>query len=91
MNGRLIKRLDGHHGHASVGFYNHQSGNLFYKLDFILLFAQVIDKGECIGSALLHRGHSHTGDKFIGIFSQNRPEVKLTSSSHVILWCFCYH
>lgn len=37
---------------------------------------QVLDRAEHIGSALLHRGHSHTGDKFIGIFSQNRPEVQ---------------
>lgn len=29
-----------------------------------------------IGSALLHRGHSK-GDKYIGIFSQNRPEVRI--------------
>ncbi|XP_060938610.1 long-chain-fatty-acid--CoA ligase 1a isoform X1 [Limanda limanda] len=39
-----------------------------------LTYKQVADKAEYIGSALLHRGHSHTGDKFIGIFSQNRPE-----------------
>lgn len=30
-----------------------------------------------IGSALLHRGHSKEGDKYIGIFSQNRPEVRI--------------
>ncbi|XP_053272600.1 long-chain-fatty-acid--CoA ligase 1a isoform X3 [Pleuronectes platessa] len=39
-----------------------------------LTYKQVSDRAEHIGSALLHRGHSHTGDKFIGIFSQNRPE-----------------
>uniref|UniRef100_A0A7N6AR37 Arachidonate--CoA ligase n=1 Tax=Anabas testudineus TaxID=64144 RepID=A0A7N6AR37_ANATE len=40
-------------------------------------YREVADRAENIGSALLHRGHSHTGDKFIGIFSQNRPEVKI--------------
>ncbi|KAI3353155.1 hypothetical protein L3Q82_019702 [Scortum barcoo] len=37
-------------------------------------YREVADRAERIGSALLDRGHSHTGDKFIGIFSQNRPE-----------------
>lgn len=36
---------------------------------------QVADRAEFAGSALLHRGHSQTGDKYIGIFAQNRPEV----------------
>uniref|UniRef100_A0A668TQ26 Arachidonate--CoA ligase n=1 Tax=Oreochromis aureus TaxID=47969 RepID=A0A668TQ26_OREAU len=48
-------------------------------------YKEVIDRGECIGSALLHRGHSHTGDKFIGIFSQNRPEWTITE-----LACYTY-
>ncbi|XP_019955942.2 long-chain-fatty-acid--CoA ligase 1a isoform X2 [Paralichthys olivaceus] len=39
-----------------------------------LTYKEVADRAEHIGSALLHRGHSHTGDKYIGIFSQNRPE-----------------
>ncbi|KPP59224.1 Long-chain-fatty-acid--CoA ligase 1-like, partial [Scleropages formosus] len=42
----------------------------------------VADRAELLGSALLHRGHSQAGDKFIGIFSQNRPEV--TSISTVL-------
>ncbi|XP_044202935.1 long-chain-fatty-acid--CoA ligase 1a isoform X1 [Thunnus albacares] len=37
-------------------------------------YREVANRAEYIGSALLHRGHSHTGDKFVGIFSQNRPE-----------------
>lgn len=37
------------------------------------------DRAEHIGSALLHRGHAHTSDKFIGIFSVNRPEVQQTT------------
>ncbi|XP_076003846.1 long-chain-fatty-acid--CoA ligase 1a isoform X2 [Genypterus blacodes] len=37
-------------------------------------YKQVVDRAESLGSALLHKGHCHTGDKFIGIFSQNRPE-----------------
>uniref|UniRef100_A0A669EIF3 Long-chain-fatty-acid--CoA ligase n=1 Tax=Oreochromis niloticus TaxID=8128 RepID=A0A669EIF3_ORENI len=48
-------------------------------------YKEVIDRGECIGSALLHRGHSHTGDKFIGIFSQNRPEWTIAE-----LACYTY-
>uniref|UniRef100_A0A7N6FHW8 Arachidonate--CoA ligase n=1 Tax=Anabas testudineus TaxID=64144 RepID=A0A7N6FHW8_ANATE len=48
-------------------------------------YREVADRAENIGSALLHRGHSHTGDKFIGIFSQNRPEVKIHE-----LACYTY-
>uniref|UniRef100_A0A8C1V5T9 Long-chain-fatty-acid--CoA ligase n=1 Tax=Cyprinus carpio TaxID=7962 RepID=A0A8C1V5T9_CYPCA len=40
-----------------------------------LLYKEVADRAELAGSALLHRGHSQTGDKYIGIFAQNRPEV----------------
>uniref|UniRef100_A0A673IEN7 Long-chain-fatty-acid--CoA ligase n=1 Tax=Sinocyclocheilus rhinocerous TaxID=307959 RepID=A0A673IEN7_9TELE len=40
-----------------------------------LLYKEVADRAEFAGSALLHRGHSQTGDKYIGIFAQNRPEV----------------
>lgn len=43
---------------------------------FPFFFAQVADRAKHIGSALLNKGHSHTGDKFIGIFSLNRPEVQ---------------
>uniref|UniRef100_A0A669C3L4 Long-chain-fatty-acid--CoA ligase n=1 Tax=Oreochromis niloticus TaxID=8128 RepID=A0A669C3L4_ORENI len=60
-------------------------GNLFYNWILFYFFQQVIDRGECIGSALLHRGHSHTGDKFIGIFSQNRPEWTIAE-----LACYTY-
>uniref|UniRef100_A0AAY5EES4 Arachidonate--CoA ligase n=1 Tax=Electrophorus electricus TaxID=8005 RepID=A0AAY5EES4_ELEEL len=35
---------------------------------------KVADRAELIGSALLHRGHISTGDKYVGIFAQNRPE-----------------
>uniref|UniRef100_A0A672QP19 Arachidonate--CoA ligase n=1 Tax=Sinocyclocheilus grahami TaxID=75366 RepID=A0A672QP19_SINGR len=37
------------------------------------------------GSALLHRGHSQTGDKYIGIFAQNRPEWTISE-----LACYTY-
>ncbi|XP_076003849.1 long-chain-fatty-acid--CoA ligase 1-like isoform X2 [Genypterus blacodes] len=37
-------------------------------------YKQVVDRAESLGSALLYKGHSNTGDKFIGVFSQNRPE-----------------
>ncbi|XP_029621766.1 long-chain-fatty-acid--CoA ligase 1 isoform X1 [Salmo trutta] len=50
-----------------------------------LSYREVADKAECIGSALLHRGHSHTGDKHIGIFSQNRPEWTISE-----LACYTY-
>nr|XP_057928595.1 long-chain-fatty-acid--CoA ligase 1a isoform X2 [Doryrhamphus excisus] len=39
-----------------------------------LSYREVADRAEYVGSALLHRGHSNTGDKYIGIFAQNRPE-----------------
>uniref|UniRef100_A0A3P9JP44 Arachidonate--CoA ligase n=1 Tax=Oryzias latipes TaxID=8090 RepID=A0A3P9JP44_ORYLA len=48
-------------------------------------YQEVIDRAETIGSALLHRGHSNTGDKFIGIFSQNRPEWTISE-----LACYTY-
>uniref|UniRef100_A0A8C7HUK0 Arachidonate--CoA ligase n=1 Tax=Oncorhynchus kisutch TaxID=8019 RepID=A0A8C7HUK0_ONCKI len=50
-----------------------------------LSYREVADKAECIGSALLHRGHSQTGDKHIGIFSQNRPEWTISE-----LACYTY-
>ncbi|XP_075947394.1 long-chain-fatty-acid--CoA ligase 1a isoform X1 [Anarhichas minor] len=48
-------------------------------------YSEVMDRAEHIGSALLHRGHSCTGDKFIGIFSQNRPEWTISE-----LACYTY-
>ncbi|XP_024145518.1 long-chain-fatty-acid--CoA ligase 1a isoform X1 [Oryzias melastigma] len=48
-------------------------------------YQEVMDRAENIGSALLHRGHSNTGDKFIGIFSQNRPEWTISE-----LACYTY-
>ncbi|CAL1601303.1 unnamed protein product [Knipowitschia caucasica] len=41
-------------------------------------YSEVSNKAEGIGSALLHKGHSKTGDKYIGIFSQNRPEWSIS-------------
>ncbi|KAM8878967.1 long-chain-fatty-acid--CoA ligase 1a isoform 2-T3 [Spinachia spinachia] len=48
-------------------------------------YSEVKDRAERVGSALLHRGHSCTGDKFIGIFSQNRPEWTISE-----LACYTY-
>ncbi|KAM4604008.1 long-chain-fatty-acid--CoA ligase 1a isoform 1-T2 [Polymixia lowei] len=48
-------------------------------------YRQVADRAEHLGSALLHRGHCKTGDKFIGIFSQNRPEWTISE-----LACYTY-
>uniref|UniRef100_A0A6Q2YRA2 Long-chain-fatty-acid--CoA ligase n=1 Tax=Esox lucius TaxID=8010 RepID=A0A6Q2YRA2_ESOLU len=50
-----------------------------------LSYQEVADSAECIGSALLHRGHSQTGDKHIGIFAQNRPEWTISE-----LACYTY-
>ncbi|XP_066515918.1 long-chain-fatty-acid--CoA ligase 1a isoform X2 [Hoplias malabaricus] len=50
-----------------------------------LSYKEVADRAELIGSALLHRGHSNTGDKYIGIFSQNRPEWTISE-----LACYTY-
>uniref|UniRef100_A0A8C6L564 Long-chain-fatty-acid--CoA ligase n=1 Tax=Nothobranchius furzeri TaxID=105023 RepID=A0A8C6L564_NOTFU len=47
--------------------------------------SSVVDRAENIGSALLHKGHHHTGDKFVGIFSQNRPEWSIAE-----LACYTY-
>lgn len=48
-------------------------------------YREVADRAENIGSALLHRGHSQTGDRYIGIFSQNRPEWTISE-----LACYTY-
>ncbi|XP_027138203.1 long-chain-fatty-acid--CoA ligase 1a isoform X2 [Larimichthys crocea] len=48
-------------------------------------YREVADRAEHIGSALVHRGHAHTGDKYIGIFSQNRPEWTISE-----LACYTY-
>lgn len=48
-------------------------------------YTEVSNKAEGIGSALLHKGHSQTEDKFIGIFSQNRPEWTISE-----LACYTY-
>ncbi|XP_026803480.3 long-chain-fatty-acid--CoA ligase 1a isoform X2 [Pangasianodon hypophthalmus] len=50
-----------------------------------LSYKEVADRAEMIGSALLHRGHSKAGDKYIGIFSQNRPEWTISE-----LACYTY-
>uniref|UniRef100_A0AAZ3PJW9 Arachidonate--CoA ligase n=1 Tax=Oncorhynchus tshawytscha TaxID=74940 RepID=A0AAZ3PJW9_ONCTS len=55
------------------------------RVIFTICFVKVAEKAECIGSALLHRGHSQTGDKHIGIFSQNRPEWTISE-----LACYTY-
>uniref|UniRef100_UPI003AADE88C long-chain-fatty-acid--CoA ligase 1a isoform X1 n=1 Tax=Centroberyx gerrardi TaxID=166262 RepID=UPI003AADE88C len=48
-------------------------------------YREVADRAEYVGSALLHRGHSNAGDKFIGIFAQNRPEWTISE-----LACYTY-
>uniref|UniRef100_A0A674DUG1 Arachidonate--CoA ligase n=1 Tax=Salmo trutta TaxID=8032 RepID=A0A674DUG1_SALTR len=63
----------------------YSSTNSVFGGIFAICFLKVADKAECIGSALLHRGHSHTGDKHIGIFSQNRPEWTISE-----LACYTY-
>ncbi|XP_059409790.1 long-chain-fatty-acid--CoA ligase 1-like isoform X1 [Carassius carassius] len=50
-----------------------------------LSYKEVADRAEFAGSALLHRGHCQTGDKYIGIFAQNRPEWTISE-----LACYTY-
>ncbi|XP_043098982.1 long-chain-fatty-acid--CoA ligase 1a isoform X1 [Puntigrus tetrazona] len=50
-----------------------------------LSYKEVADRAEFAGSALLHRGHSQTGNKYIGIFAQNRPEWTISE-----LACYTY-
>uniref|UniRef100_A0A3P8UX74 Long-chain-fatty-acid--CoA ligase n=1 Tax=Cynoglossus semilaevis TaxID=244447 RepID=A0A3P8UX74_CYNSE len=50
-----------------------------------LSYKEVSDRAENLGSAFLHKGHSQTGDKFIGVFSQNRPEWTISE-----LACYTY-
>ncbi|XP_072318579.1 long-chain-fatty-acid--CoA ligase 1a isoform X3 [Eucyclogobius newberryi] len=48
-------------------------------------YSEVSKKAEGIGSAFIHKGHSATGDKYVGIFSQNRPEWSIAE-----LACYTY-
>ncbi|XP_077426928.1 long-chain-fatty-acid--CoA ligase 1a isoform X2 [Vanacampus margaritifer] len=50
-----------------------------------LSYREVADRAENVGSAFLHKGHSQSGDKFIGIFAQNRPEWSISE-----LACYTY-
>nr|XP_055061663.1 long-chain-fatty-acid--CoA ligase 1a isoform X1 [Misgurnus anguillicaudatus] len=50
-----------------------------------LSYKEVADRAEFIGSAFLHRGHSKSEDKYIGIFAQNRPEWTISE-----LACYTY-
>uniref|UniRef100_A0A8C1CY42 Long-chain-fatty-acid--CoA ligase n=1 Tax=Cyprinus carpio carpio TaxID=630221 RepID=A0A8C1CY42_CYPCA len=65
---------------------------LSYKEPFFLclftepcLICVLSDMAVHLSSALLHRGHSQTGDKYIGIFAQNRPEWTISE-----LACYTY-
>ncbi|KAM9818701.1 long-chain-fatty-acid--CoA ligase 1a isoform 2-T5 [Syngnathus typhle] len=48
-------------------------------------YREVADRAENVGSALLHKGHSQSGDRYIGIFAQNRPEWTISE-----LACYTY-
>uniref|UniRef100_A0A3B4BYA2 Long-chain-fatty-acid--CoA ligase n=1 Tax=Pygocentrus nattereri TaxID=42514 RepID=A0A3B4BYA2_PYGNA len=50
-----------------------------------LSYSEVAERAANLGSALLHKGHSKTGDQFIGIFAQNRPEWTIAE-----LACYTY-
>lgn len=50
-----------------------------------LSYKDVVEMAECMGSALLHRGHSKSKNPYIGIFSQNRPEWTMSE-----LACYTY-
>ncbi|XP_068112669.1 long-chain-fatty-acid--CoA ligase 5 [Hyperolius riggenbachi] len=50
-----------------------------------LTYRQVADRAEYFGSGLLHKGCQASPDQFIGIFSQNRPEVVIAE-----LGCYTY-
>ncbi|KAB5565433.1 hypothetical protein PHYPO_G00241440 [Pangasianodon hypophthalmus] len=50
-----------------------------------LSYSEVAERAECLGSALLHKGHSKTKDQYIGIFAQNRPEWTISE-----LACYTY-
>ncbi|KAG8429816.1 hypothetical protein GDO86_019142 [Hymenochirus boettgeri] len=43
-----------------------------------LTYKQVVDRAELLGSGLVHKGCKASTDQYIGIFSQNRPEVTIT-------------
>ncbi|XP_062379369.1 long-chain-fatty-acid--CoA ligase 1a isoform X1 [Sardina pilchardus] len=50
-----------------------------------LSYKEVQEMAENIGAALVHRGHSHSGDRNVGIFAQNRPEWTISE-----LACYTY-
>lgn len=50
-----------------------------------LSYKEVVDMAECLGSALLQRGHCKTKNPYIGIFAQNRPEWTMAEMA-----CYTY-
>ncbi|XP_072281258.1 long-chain-fatty-acid--CoA ligase 5 [Pyxicephalus adspersus] len=50
-----------------------------------ITYRQVADRAEFFGSGLLHKGCKASPEQFIGVFSQNRPEVVIAE-----LACYSY-
>lgn len=50
-----------------------------------ITYRQVADRAENLGSGFIQKGCKPTSDQFIGVFSQNRPEVVIAE-----LACFSY-
>ena len=64
--------------HPSALFSMVEINSCSLQLTFPLLplFMKVSDRAEHLGSGLLHKGLKPQQDTFIGIFAQNRPEVR---------------
>ncbi|XP_040293319.1 long-chain-fatty-acid--CoA ligase 5 [Bufo bufo] len=50
-----------------------------------ITYKQVVDRAEHLGSGFIHKGCKASPEQFIGVFSQNRPEVVIAD-----LACFTY-
>uniref|UniRef100_A0A8C5LNQ4 Arachidonate--CoA ligase n=1 Tax=Leptobrachium leishanense TaxID=445787 RepID=A0A8C5LNQ4_9ANUR len=50
-------------------------------------YQEVSDRAEYLGSALLHRGFKPSSEQFVGIFAQNRPEVKVLLIYQTFILC----
>ncbi len=52
------------------------------RADHCVSAPQVFNRAELLGSGLLSQGCQPNPDQFIGVFAQNRPEVKHQTPEH---------
>lgn len=55
---------------------------------FLLSELQVAERAEALGSGLLQQGCKPSTKQFIGVFAQNRPEVRFYIQLDIVLIMF---